>query len=279
MAAPYATAGQRLARIGLRVQSALLLAFLVLPIAAIVPLSFSSGGFLHYPLPGLSLRWYRDFFASEFWLPAVWNSLLIGVSATVLATLLGTLAAIGLWRAKFPGRSLVFGLLMFPMMGPVVIVAVAVYFAYAQVGLANTYLGIILAHAALGAPFVVVTVYATLSGFDRALLRAAASLGASPITAFRRVTLPLILPGVVAGALFAFVTSLDEVVIVLFMATPEQRTLPRQMFAGINDNISLTITAAATMLVILAVALMLTVAWLRRRGERLRAAPLRPPAA
>jgi len=147
---------------------------------------------------------------------------------------------------------------------------VAVYFAYAQVGLANTYLGIILAHTALGAPFVVVTVYATLSGFDSALARAAASLGASPITVFRRVTLPLILPGVVAGALFALVTSLDEVVVVLFMAAPEQRTLPRQMFAGINDNLSLTITAAATLLVVLAVALMLTVAWLRRRGERLR---------
>jgi putative spermidine/putrescine transport system permease protein len=246
------------------------LLFLVAPIVAIVPLSFSAGSFLHYPLPGLSLRWYRDFFASEFWLPTVWNSALIGGASAALATVIGTLAAIGLWRARFPGRGLVFGVVMFPMMAPVVIVAVAVYFAYAQAGLANTYLGIILAHTALGAPFVVVTVYATLAGFDPALARAAASLGASPVTAFRRVTLPLILPGVVSGALFALVTSLDEVVVVLFMAAPEQRTLPRQMFAGINDNISLTITAAATLLVVLAVALMLTVAWLRRRGERLR---------
>ena len=266
----YATTGQKLARLGLKLQTALVLLFLVAPIAAIVPLSFSAGSFLHYPLPGLSLRWYRDFFTSDFWLPTVWNSAVIGAAATALATILGTLAAIGLWRAKFPGRGLVFGLVMFPMMAPVVIVAVAVYFAYAQVGLANTYLGIILAHTALGVPFVVVTVYATLSGFDPALARAAASLGASPIRVFRRVTLPLILPGVVAGALFALVTSLDEVVVVLFMAAPEQRTLPRQMFAGINDNLSLTITAAATLLVVFAVALMLTVAWLRRRGERLR---------
>lgn len=271
MGRPYTTPGQRLARIGLRIQTGLVLLFLVLPIAAIVPLSFSAGSFLHYPLPGLSLRWYRDFFTSEFWLPSVGNSAIIGVTATALATILGTLAAIGLWRAKFPGRSLVFALVMFPMMAPVVIVAVAVYFAFAQVGLANTYLGIILAHTALGAPFVVVTVYATLSGFDPTLARAAASLGASPLAAFRRVTLPLILPGVVSGALFALGTSLDEVVVVLFMAAPEQRTLPREMFAGINDNISLTITAAATMLVVLAVGLMLTVAWLQRRGERLRA--------
>lgn len=271
MGRPYTTPGQRLARLGLKIQTGLVLLFLVLPIVAIVPLSFSAGSFLHYPLPGLSLRWYRDFFTSEFWLPAVWNSAIIGLTATVLATILGTLAAIGLWRAKFPGRSLVFGLVMFPMMAPVVIVAVAVYFAYAQVGLANTYLGIILAHTALGAPFVVVTVYATLAGFDPTLARAAASLGAAPVTAFRRVTLPLILPGVVSGALFALGTSLDEVVVVLFMAAPEQRTLPRQMFAGINDNISLTITAAAALLVVLAVALMLTVAWLQRRSERLRA--------
>jgi len=154
----------------------------------------------------------------------------------------------------------------------VVIIAVGVYFAFAPLGLNDGYAGLILAHTTLGVPFVVVTVLATLSGFDRTLLRAAASLGARPLTAFRRVTLPLILPGVASGAVFAFAASFDEVVVALLIAGPGQRTLPRQMFAGINDNISLTITAAATMLIAISLLLMVAVEALRRRSERLRRA-------
>jgi putative spermidine/putrescine transport system permease protein len=261
------TAGQRLARASLAALTALVLFFLVAPIVIVVPLSFSSGSFFHYPLPGLSLRWYEDFFTSSFWLPSLWNSLIVGTSATALATALGTLAALGMWRARFPGQSVLLALLISPMVVPVIIVAVGVYFAFAPIGLTDGYAGLILAHTTLGVPFVVITVLATLSGFDRTLLRAASSLGAPPLAAFRRVTLPLILPGVLSGAVFAFAASFDEVVVALLIAGPGQRTLPRQMFAGINDNISLTITAAAAMLIAISLTFMAFVGWLQRRAR------------
>jgi putative spermidine/putrescine transport system permease protein len=266
------TIGQRIAGAGLALLTALVLVFLVAPILIIVPLSFSSGSFFYYPLPGFSLRWYQDFFSSTFWLPSVWNSLIVGTAATLLATLLGTLAALGMWRARFPGQGLILAVAISPMVVPVIIVAVGVYFAFAPLGLTDGYAGLILAHTTLAVPFVVVTVLATLAGFDRTLLRAAASLGARPLTAFRRVTLPLILPGVASGAVFAFAASFDEVVVALLIAGPGQRTLPRQMFSGINDNISLTITAAATMLIGISLMLMIAVGRLRRRSERLRRA-------
>jgi len=269
---PTATSGERATRLGLIVLTGAVLLFLVAPILTIVPLSFSSGSFFYYPLPGLSLRWYQDFFTSSFWLSSLQNSLIIGISATVLATFLGTMAALGIWRARFPAQALVLAMLISPMVVPVVIIAVGVYFAFAPLGLTNGYLGLILAHATLGVPFVVITVLATLSAFDRTLLRAAESLGASQLATFRRVMLPLILPGVASGAVFAFAASFDEVVVVLLMAGPAQRTLPRQMFAGINDNISLTIAAAATMLIAISLALMIAVGALQRRSARMRQA-------
>jgi putative spermidine/putrescine transport system permease protein len=269
---PTATLGERVTRIGLIVLTGAVLLFLVAPILTIVPLSFSSGSFFYYPLPGLSLRWYQDFFTSSFWLSSLRNSLIIGISATVLATVLGTMAALGIWRARFPAQALVLAMLISPMVVPVVIIAVGVYFAFAPLGLTDGYLGLILAHATLGVPFVVITVLATLSAFDRTLLRAAESLGASQLATFRRVMLPLILPGVASGAVFAFAASFDEVVVVLLMAGPAQRTLPRQMFAGINDNISLTIAAAATMLIAISLVLMIAVGALQRRSARMRQA-------
>jgi len=259
------TSGQRLAAMLQAGVACAVLAFLVAPIAVVIPLSFSSGSFFYYPLPGFSLRWYEDFFTSPFWLNALKNSLFLGSIAASLATALGTLAAIGLWRASFPLRGLVLAVLISPMVVPVVIIAVGAYFAFAPLHLTDGFAGLILVHTALGAPFVVITVLATLSGFDRNLLRAALVCGANPVVAFRRVMLPVILPGVASGAVFAFATSFDEVVVVLLMGGPEQRTLPRQMFAGINDNISLTITAAATMLIVLSTLFMISVAMLRGR--------------
>jgi len=262
--------GRRIARALLWAFSIAVLVFLIAPIVVVMPLSFSAGSFFYYPMPGLSLHWYRDFFTSGAWLPTLYNSMLVGVAATVLATVLGTLAAFGFWRARFPGRAFLFALLLSPMVVPVIVVAVGVYFAFARVGLANSLTGLTLAHTALGVPFVLVTVNAALSGFDPNLLRAAGSLGAGPARAFFRVVLPLVAPGVLSGALFAFATSFDEVVVAMLMTGPEQRTLPRQMFSGINDNISLTITAAATMLTAVSIALLLTLEALRRRSERLR---------
>jgi putative spermidine/putrescine transport system permease protein len=253
-----------------RILCGLILAYLVLPILVMVPISFSSGTMLTYPLPGLSLRWYQEFFGSIMWMSAVKNSLIVAHATTLLATTIGTVAAIGLTRADFPLKRLLTAVLISPMVVPIVITAVGVYFFFAQIGLSNTYVGLILAHTALAVPFVIITVTATLQGFDRNMVRAGASLGAHPVTVFFRVTLPLIVPGVISGALFAFATSFDEVVVALFIAGPEQRTLPRQMFAGIRENISPTIAAVATLTLIVSVALLVVVELLRRRSERLR---------
>lgn len=238
--------------------------FLVLPVAAVVPLSFSSGSFLHYPLPGLSTRWYADFLASDVWLPALRNSLLVGTLAALLATLLGTPAALGLWGARGPWPRAALAVLAAPFVVPSVVVAVALLLAWGPLGLTGSFAGLVLAHAALGAPFVVTTVLASLARFDPTQLRAAAASGAGPWRAFARVALPQIAPGVAAGAVFAFATSLDEVVVALFIAGPAQRTLPRVMFSGLNDQVSLTVLAAAAVMVALATLLLGAVAWLRR---------------
>lgn len=266
----YATPPERFAYTMFMLFCTVVFLFLIAPILVIMPLSFSSEPWFTYPLPGLSLRWYEDLVFDDRWRLAIKNSLIVGVFATMISTTLGTLAALGLARGNVPFSGLIMSVLISPMVVPVVIVAVAMFFGYAYVGLNNTYIGMILAHATLATPFVVITVTATLSGFDRSLTRAAASLGASPATTFRLVTMPLISPGIISGALFAFVTSWDEVVVALFLSSPEQRTLPKQMFSGIREQISPTITAAATCLVVLAALLMTVMELLRRRSERLR---------
>ncbi|ESR27026.1 ABC transporter permease [Lutibaculum baratangense] len=244
--------------------------FLVAPILAIVPLSFNDGQFLTYPLRGLTLRWYENFFFSGTWMFSIRNSLIIGVCAALIASVLGTLAAIGLWLAEFPGKRLVGAFLLAPMIVPIVIYSVGLYFYFAPWNLTATHLGLILAHAVLGAPFVLITVGATLSGFDRTLIRAGQSLGATPIQVARHVVFPLIAPGVVFGGLFAFAVSLEEVITVLLIGGPNQRTLPREMFSGIRENISPTIAAAATIMIVLAILLLVTAELLRRRSAKLR---------
>ena len=264
------TPSQRIAWTSTIIVSTVVFIFLVAPILAIMPLSFSSGSYLTYPLPGFSLRWYEEFVNSPKWMASLKNSMIIGIASTMLSMVLGTLAALGLaqWKSKF--KPLVMAFVLSPVVVPAVITAVGLYFFFAPLGLTNSYLGLILAHTALSTPFVVITVGATLQSFDMNLARAAASLGASPLLTFRRVILPLILPGLVSGALFAFATSFDEVVMVMFMAGPDQRTLPREMFAGIRENINPTITAAAVILTTVSVILLATMEGLRRRNERLK---------
>jgi putative spermidine/putrescine transport system permease protein len=169
-----------------------------------------------------------------------------------------------------PFRKALMALLISPMIVPLIISAAGMFFFYSKIGLSQTFPGIILAHAAIGTPFVVITVTATLAGFDNNLMRASASLGATPTRTFFKVVVPLISPGVISGALFAFITSFDEVVVVLFLTKFEQRTIPRQMWAGIREQISPTILAVATLLVLVSVMLLLTLEFLRRRNERLR---------
>lgn len=254
------------------------LLFLMAPILAIMPLSFNSEPFFTYPMPGFSLQWYREFFTSDVWQLALKNSIIVAVFSTIAASTLGTLAALGLSRRDCPLRSSITAVLISPMIIPVVVSAVGIYYFFADIGLLNSLTGIVLAHTALGAPFVVITVTATLASFDYNLMRAAASLGATPVNAFFKVMLPVILPGVASGALFAFVTSFDEVVVVLFLAGSEQRTLPRQMWSGVRETLSPTITAVATLLILFAVALLVTIQWLQHRSERQRAAAIALPA-
>ncbi|MBB4264739.1 ABC transporter permease [Roseospira visakhapatnamensis] len=273
----YATPLERLWYVAFRVICALILLFLIMPLLVIVPLSFNAEpyftfteGMVSLDPDAYSVRWYQDIWRNEQWIHSMKNSVIVGLCATLLATTLGTLAALGLSRAHMPARTLVMGLLISPMIVPLIITAAGMYFFYSHVGLAQTLPGIILAHTALGTPFVVITVTATLSGFDHTLIRASSSLGATPTHTFFHITMPLIMPGMISGALFAFITSFDEVVVVLFLAGFEERTIPRQMWAGIREQISPTILAVATLLIGMSALLLVSLELLRRRGERLR---------
>ena len=291
---PYLTAGQVLWHYSFRVICGLIFGFLITPILVLIPLSFNqepyfsfTPGMLSFDPVAYSLRWYMDILQngmvdpnavvgwwSDMWSNAQWirsirNSFFIGFWATIVATALGTLAAIGLASSDMPWRRPIMALLISPMIVPLVITASGLFFFFSSIGIAKTYVGIILAHAALGTPFVIITVTATLSGFDQSLTRASANMGAGPIRTFFKVQMPLILPGVISGALFAFITSFDEVVAVLQLADVRQRTIPRQMFSGIREQISPTILAVVTILVIISILLLTTVELLRRRSERL----------
>jgi len=275
----------------------LIFLFLIMPIIVVLPLSFNvepyfsfTKGMLNFDPAAYSLRWYEDILRNGMkapdapfdwawladtwnngqWIRAIRNSFFIGICATLLSTALGTLAAIGLSRSEMPYRRLVMSILISPMIVPLIITAAGMFYFYSQVHLSQTYLGVIMAHAVLGTPFVIITVTATLVGFDKSLVRASQSLGAGAVTTFRKVQMPLIIPGVISGGLFAFITSFDEVVAVLFLASPEQRTIPRQMWSGIREQISPTILAVATLLVILSIILLTVLELLRRRSERLR---------
>jgi putative spermidine/putrescine transport system permease protein len=261
----YATPLDKAGWWALRLFCTAVLLYLLAPILAIIPLSFSSSSFLAYPMPGWSLQWYENLFTSAEWGRATRNSFIVAPAATVVATVLGTLTAVGLARVNFAGKGLLMSILIAPMVVPIVVVGVACYLFFARIGLSDTYLGLIVVHAALGAPFVVTTVLATLQGFNHNLVRASLSLGAGPVQTFFRVTLPVIAPGVISGALFAFATSFDEVVVTLFIAGPDQVTLPRQMFTGIRENINPTIAAVATLLILFTTSLMGVLEWIRGR--------------
>ena len=293
MALPsYATPVQRTYYYAYLFFCAVVFFFLIAPLFAIIPISFSVSPFMVFtegmlawpPDPeAWSLRWYKNMIGdcsadvvsstvpcSTKWMKGTVNSFYIGIIATVIATALGTLAALGLSRPHMPYKGLIMAILISPMIVPLIISGVAIFFFMAKVGLAATHLGIILAHIILGTPFVVITVTATLSGFDHSITRAASSLGSSPYNTFMKITLPLILPGVISGGLFAFVTSFDEVVVVLFLAGLDNTTIPIQMWTGLREQLSPTILAVATCLIVLSVLILVTAELLRRRSERLR---------
>ena len=313
MALPtYASTGEKIWHYAYLTICGAIFFFLIAPIVVVIPLSFNAEPYftftdkmLSFDPDGYSLRWYdslltfgmtnpdaardaswwSDAWHNAKWISAAKSSIIIGVFSTILATVLGTLAALGLSRPEMPWRRAIMAILISPMIVPIIITATGMFFFYSnpceiltwfgisiECGkLAGTYLGVILAHATLGIPFVIITVTATLQGYNQNLSRAAASLGASPVLTFFRVTLPLIAPGMISGALFAFATSFDEVVVTLYLAGPDQATLPRVMFSGIRENISPTIAAAATLLILTSVVMLLTLEWLRGRAEKMKA--------
>ena len=274
---PYLTTGQRVWYYTFRVIVGLLFFFLIFPIMVIVPLSFNAQDFftftpemLSFSAEGYSLKHYGDFFSNSDWQRSLRNSFSIAPVATLLSVGFGTLAAIGLSQSHVPFRGAIMAILISPMIVPLIISAAGMYFFYSRMGLQGTFIGVVLAHAALGTPFVIITVTATLIGFDKSLVRAAANMGAGPLRTFFKVQMPLILPGVISGALFAFITSFDEVVVVLFVGSAGQKTLPWQMFIGLREQISPTILAVASLMVAISILLLTTLELLRRRSERLR---------
>ena len=274
---PYASPLQTIWHYGFRVLCGMIFFFLVFPIVVIVPLSFNSLPFftftkemLSFDPAGYSLMNYKDFFTNSDWNNAVYNSFRIAPVATLLATGFGTLAAVGLSQSHVPLLGAIMATLISPMIVPVIISAAGMYFFYSRIGLQGTYWGVVFAHVALGTPFVIIAVTATLAGFDKSLTRAAASLGANPLRTFFKVQMPLIMPGVTSGALFAFIASFDEAVVILFVGSSGQKTMPWQMFTGLQEQISPTILAVATLMVGLSIMMLTTLELLRRRSERLR---------
>jgi putative spermidine/putrescine transport system permease protein len=261
-----------LGRIVLWLFVGLVLAYLVFPVFVVVPVSFSSAKYLQFPPPGWSLQWYENYFSRPGWVPATFVSIRVALITTVLATVLGTAASLALVRGRFPGRNAINSFLVSPLVVPGIIVAIGVYFFFAQARLVGNPFGLALAHTALALPFVVTNVSATLHGFDERLEYAAMNLGANRWQTFRRVTLPIIRPGVFAGALFAFITSFDELIVALFVSGTGAVTLPRKMWDSLRQEIDPTIAAVSTVLIAFSVVILLTAELLRQRAERTRTA-------
>jgi len=247
---------------------AIIFLFLILPIFVIIPISFSSARFLQFPPQGFSLQWYADYFGSRTWISATLLSFKVGLLTMLCATFFGTLASLALVRGNFKGKKLLYGLLLSPLIIPFIIVGVALYYFFSKLHLIGSMWGLVIAHTCLALPFVVVNVTATLQGFDVTLERAALSLGASRLMTFIKVTFPLIRPGVITGALFAFITSFDEVVIAIFISGSRAVTLPKQMWDGIRVSINPTISAVASLLIVFSVLLLFSTEMLRRYSER-----------
>lgn len=239
--------------------------FLFAPLLIVVPMSFSDSTLLAFPPRGLSLRWYNEYFGSPAWLDATWVSVKVGVIVALAATSLGTAAALGISRGAFPGRAALQGFILSPLVAPVIVLAVGLYYLFSFGRLNGTLTGLVVGHVVLTFPYATVVISASLEEFDRRLEQAALGLGATPFQTFRRITLPLIAPGVVVAMLFSFLTSFDEVVLAIFITGPETTTLPRKMWEGIRFELNPTIAAVSTLLIAVSWSLMLVAALARRR--------------
>ena len=241
--------------------------FLLLPIAVVVPVSFTPQRYLSLPGAELSLRHYNALLADPQWLRSIMDSLIVGLSATALAVLLGTMCAIGCWRISSRLSEIIRLIMLAPMIVPSIVHALGFYQAWVQFGLIDTYAGLIAAHTMKGMPYVVITVSAALANVDLKLEQAARSLGASLAQTLRRVIIPAAMPGILAGAVFAFATSWDELVVNLFITSRNVYTLPRKIWDGIHDNINPSVAAVATLLILITLIAMLVRQCQQRRAE------------
>jgi putative spermidine/putrescine transport system permease protein len=243
--------------------------FLVGPMLVVIPMGFTSSPILSWPPEGFSFRWYEKMVTDPQWSRGFMNSLQVASLTAILSTLLGTPAALGIARGRFPGKSLVNALMLSPLIVPVIIIALGFFAFFVRAKLNGTLVGLVLAHTALAVPFVVINVGTVLRTMDRTLELAAANLGADPMATFRRITLPIILPGVVTGALFAFITSWDEVVVSIFMTTARFRTLPVEIWEQVRQVVDPTVAAVATV-VMLVTTVALTLVFVARKQAPVR---------
>jgi len=258
----------RLRAVTMYALATLILCYMLAPLLLVFPMSLTSGNTLQFPVPGYSLRWYDELIADRRWLAALKVSLIVGTLSTLLALVLGVPAAIALAWGRFPGKRIVSAVLAAPIVTPIVVVGVAAYFFFSRVGLVGDRISIALIHAAIALPVVVSTVAASLTTFDRTLLRASASLGAGTWRGFFEILLPLIAPGVAAGAIIAFIISFDEVVVASFLSVGADRTLPRMIFSGVRESVSPAVAAVSVVLMCFSALLLALLGWLQSRGRR-----------
>jgi putative spermidine/putrescine transport system permease protein len=245
---------------------ALTVFYLLAPTLVIVPMSFTEARILSFPPQGFTTQWYERMFTDRQWSSGMINSAQVAALTAVLATVLGTLAALGLARGRFPGRTVVNAIALTPLIVPVVIIAIGMFSIFVQWRISGSLIGLVLAHTALAIPFVVVNVGASLRTMDRNLELAAANLGADPRQAFLRITLPIILPGVLAGAIFSFITSWDEVVVAIFLTSARFRTLPVEMWEQVRQVVDPTVAAVSTTLLVVTTVLLLLLLVVRRQA-------------
>lgn len=243
----------------------LVAAFLLLPVAFIVLLSFGSSRWLAFPPPGWTLKWYQELFADPSWIEAALTSARIATMTAILAVAIGLLASFALVRGQFRGREILRGLLLTPMVLPVVVFAIAIYAFFLRLGLGGTTIGFVVAHTVLALPFAIIPIATALEGFDKSIEDAAIVCGASPFQAKLRITLPSIRIGIFSAAIFSFLASWDEVVVAIFMASPTLQTLPVKIWGSLRSDLTPVIAAASSLLVALTLALMIVTALLRRK--------------
>lgn len=241
-----------------RVMTIFVIIFLIVPVFIVIPISFSSAQYLTFPPPGFSLQWYKSFFSDSEWVDAAVKSIEVGVLTTLLSLILGTITSIGLVKSNFPGKQVLQSIFLMPLIIPSVIIAIAVYSFQSKTGMIGTTFGLVTAHTILATPFVIVTVLSGLNSMDPNLEYAAMSLGASPFKAFMKVTLHIIKPAVASAALFAFVTSFDELVVTLFISGVSAVTLPRKMWDGIRTQIDPTIAAVSSIFIVIIVTVLMS---------------------